>query len=168
MALPVAEKIAAELVTRLDAITTGNGYEFTRESVTRPRRLDRDFTPRNYSIVVEQVGETEREEMSYPGNPPAIAYESVFNVYGFVRESDDATTSPAITENQMAAAIKKAIAEDASWHTFGSNAFDASFGQTEMFEGGENLPFTVVESNGVIVPLSVFYRVSELDPYAVR
>lgn len=168
MALPVAEKIAAELVTRLEAITTANGYEFDAESVTRPRRIDRNFTPRNYSIVVDQVGESEQEGMSYPGNPPAIAYELVLNVYGFVRESDSATTSPSITENQMVAAIKKAVAKNSSWHTFGGNAFDASFGPVEIFEEGDSLPFTVTDHNGAVVPVLVYYRVSELDPYTVR
>ena len=169
MALPIIEKIAAELVARLDQITTANGYEFDRESVTRPRRIDRDFTPRNYSIVVDQSEEQYDEEQSYPGNPPASAYNVTFSIYGFVRESDDATTSPHITENQMAAAIQKAITENsATWHSFDGNAIAATFGTTERFRDGDALPFTTTEHNGARVELEVLYRVSELDPFSVR
>lgn len=168
MALPIIEKIAAELVTRLEAIMVSNGYEFDVESVTRPRRLNRDFTPRNLSVVVDQSGDEYIEELSYPGNPPAAAYIATFDIYGFVRESDSATTSPAITENQMIAAIRKATAAATNWHTFGGNAINANFSGVEMFEEGVSLPFTNVESDGVKATLTVLYRVSELDPYTLR
>ena len=168
MALPIIEKIATELVTRLEAITTANSYEFDVESVTRPRRLNRDFTPRNYSIVVDQEEETYLEELSYPGTPPAAAYDASFGIYGFVRESDDASTSPAITENQMGAAIRKAIANGSQWHTFDDNSIDAEFGSVEPFDESQTLPFVNTNHNGVKVTLVVRYRVSELDPYVLR
>ena len=168
MALPILEQIAAEVVARLQAITTGGGYEFTAESVTRPRRIDRDFTPRNLSIVVDQAENSENDEVSYPGNPPAQGYDATFNIYGFVRESDDATTSPAVTENQMEAAIKKAIAEDSHWHNWDGNAIDSEWGSAQPFQEGQTLPFTNTDHNGVLVPLIVTYRVSELDPYVAR
>jgi len=134
MALPIIEQIAAEVVARLEAITTGNGYEFTAESVTRPRRIDRDFTPRNYSIVVDQAETEENDNYSYPGNPPAQGYDATFNIYGFVRESDDVTTSPAITENQVEAAIKKAIADTSSWHNFDGNSINSQWGASILFD----------------------------------
>ncbi len=167
MTLPIIENIAAEIVTRLGQITTGNSYEFTAESVTRPRRIDRDFTPKNLSIVVDQSSEVQNDDMSYPGNPPGLAFDVTFNLYGFVRESDDATTSPAITENQMASAIKKAITEDSLWHTFDDNAIDANWGNIEPFNESSNLPFTSTDHNGVMIELVVSYRVSELNPYQV-
>jgi len=168
MALPVIETIAVEVVARLETITTGNGFEFTAESVNRPRRIDRDLTIRNLTIVVDQADDVENDEHSYPGNPPAQGYDTTFNIYGFVRESDDATTSPAVTENQMTAAIKKAITEDSSWHNWDGNAINSRWGAAEYFSEGQNLPFTNVDHNGVMVPLIVSYRVSELDPFSVR
>lgn len=168
MALPIVEKIAAEIVTRLETITTDNGFEFDVESVTRPRRLNRDFTPRNLSIVVTLPREESAEESDYPGNPPASAWNAIFEIYGYVRESDDATTSPAITEHQLGAAIRKAITEDSQWHTLGDNAINARFTALEYISQGGSLPFTAVEFNGVMVTLEVLYRVSELDPYALR
>lgn len=165
MALPIIENIAALVVSRLQEITTGNGYEFTAESVTRPRRIDRDWTPRNLAIVVHKSNELENSEASCPGNPPRVAYNAIFLIYGFVRESDTASTSPAITENQMASAIKKSIASSSSWHNFGGNAIDAMFTDVETFSDGSPQPFTDIESNGVTVTLNVLYRVSELDPY---
>ena len=168
MALPILENIAVEIVSRLEAITTGNGYELTVEGVHRPRRINRDFSPKHLSIVVEQTQREPKQELSYPGTPPAAAFEATFEIYGFVKESDDSTTSPAVTENQLAACIEKAIAVDADWHTFGDNAINAEFREIEMFEGSAALPFTDVQSNGVKTTLVVLYRVSELDPYALR
>lgn len=168
MALPIIEQIAAEVVARLQAITTGNGYEFTAESVTRPRRIDRDFTPRNYSIVVDQAETQENNDYSYPGNPPAQGYDATFSIYGFIRESDVGSTSPAVTENQIEAAIKKSIADSATWHNFDGNAVDSSWGSSSPISESQNLPFTNTDHNGVMVPLVVSYRVSELDPFVVR
>lgn len=163
MPTAVPELIALELIARLEEITTDNGYSFTVPSVDRVNRDGTDWTPKSNTIVVLQTAEEPIPELSYPGNPPAIAYQLTFTIQGFVRQSDRSTTADAALENEMVAAIKKAVAENStSWHTFDGNAMNANWGPTTRFDPVQGA------HAGVSIELIVQYRVSELDPYTIR
>lgn len=161
MALPIIEQISATIVSRLGQITLANSYEFDVASVDRVKRLADGWTPRHLSIVVEQSEDEKNDELSYPGNPPAEARDVLFRIHGFVRESDHASTDDDTAVNQMAAAIRQALAAVGSnWHTLSGNAIDAMLGTNE--------PFDNVDHKGVTVSLFVTYRISERDPYTSR
>lgn len=160
MAYP-PEDIAVEVVARLGEITTANGYAFDAASVDRINRDSSDWTPSPYAIVVEQASETRNESHDRPGSPPAMAYEQTYEIHGFIRQSDRSTTPDATLENRMESAIKKAVAENSSsWHQFDGSSYDANWGETTPYESTEHA--------GVTVRLIVRYRVSELDPEALR
>lgn len=156
-----AENIGAEIVSRLEQISTANGYVFDVAGVDRVNRLAEGWTPKPNSIVVEQSAETRNEPHDRPGNPPAMAYEQTYLIHGFVRQSDDSELPDATFENRMESAIKKAVAENShTWHQFDGNSYDANW--------GEATPYESVDHAGLSVSLTVRYRVSELDPETLR
>ena len=156
--LPVPERIAAAIVTRLENSTP----EFS--SVTRVNRDATDWQVTNDSVVVRQGTAARLPELDYPGNPPAIAYELTFAIVGFIRQSDRIKDADDIEINTIAANIQKAIVAGltSTWHTFGGICFDASFGETVPFvtDNGAH--------TGAVVEVMCRYRVSETDPYTVR
>jgi len=160
-AQPVEERIAAAIVTRLNA-ETGPDEAFT--SVARVNRDATDWQVSNGAVAVKQGNATRITESDHPGNPPAIAYELTFAIVGFIRQSDRTTTADDIEINTIAANIKKSIVAGLTnnWHTFGGICFDAGFGETVPFvtENGSH--------TGAVVELACRYRVSETDPYQVR
>ena len=160
---PIPERIAAVIVTRLQAITTVNGYAFTVADVIRPDRQARAYTPKNNLILVEQGDSVPVPELDIPGNPPAIAEILTFQIYGINRVGDREATAKSIGDNTLEACIKKAIvAGTTAWYHFSNLALNAAFGVTQPFasQAGDHA--------GIMVPLSITYRYSELDPYTVR
>lgn len=162
--LPVIERIAQAIITRLQAITVGNGYPFTVPSVDRVDRDVAEWTTRNLTIAVRQGATRENEQMTHEGNPAAIAYDTVFQLHGFVRHPTRgvATDEDQKTENQLDAAIKKSIAGTHDWQNFGGEAIDATWVQTTPFVSPEG------DHAGISVGLVVTYRISENDPTEAR
>jgi hypothetical protein len=164
MADPILQSIADTVITRLENITVANGYEFTAADVSMVSRDTNDWQPGPRKILVDQKEEVENEESSYPGNPPRIAWNVQFDIWGFAANLDHPAGEIGIagdstTENQMIAAIKKAIVNNdaASWMTFGSNAINARFTSSR--------PNDSQGHDGVLVTLDVLYRIKETDPY---
>lgn len=158
--VPVPERIATELVSRLQQITVGNGYAITVVNVARVNRDASGWTPRHLGIVLVQGTETRNEEHDCPGNPPAMAYELEFGIHGFVRQPDRTTAPDATTMNKMAAAIRKAIAGTATWYQIDNACYDADWSETDDVVS----PDHAICSMGIVAR----YRVSELDPLEVR
>lgn len=162
MSDPIPERIAAVIVSRLEAITTANGYAINVEGVIRPDRQGRVFTPKNNLIIVEQADSARLPELDHPGNPPAIAELLTFQIYAMNRPGDKTETPVATNNNTLEACVKKAICSPTDWHHFSSLAINAEFGTTQPVES------TSSDHAGVMVPLIVTYRYSETDPYTVR
>lgn len=162
MPTAVPELIATEIVTRLQQITTGNGYAFSVSEVVRPTRLQQSITPKHHQIQVVQTVNAFNPQMTHEGSPPAIAYDVVFNLHCFIRDSDSSTTPRATLENDIEASVRKAICNASDWYNFDGNAIIADWGQARPFVSQEG------EHSGIVVPLIVTYRVSETDPYTAR
>lgn len=162
MPTAVPETIATTLVTRLEAITEANGYNFTVAGVVRPNRLQKGITPEHLQIQVRQGVNVYNAALSHEGNPPAMAYNCVYELHCFVRNDDESTTASATFENDFEAAVKQAVCSTSDWYNFGGNAIISDWGQSR--------PFVSQEGNhaGITIPLIVTYRVSETDPYTVR
>jgi len=163
MAELVSERIANTIVARLQNITTANGYTFDVESVTRPNAKANDWRPRHHCIIMQQSSTSRIEELDCPGNPPAICYETTFNIFGFTLPSDHDTSAVAIEVNEMEAAMKKAVVDNSvHWVFMDGLSIFAEFGSSQPYISGEG------DNQGLQLPLSVTYRVSELDPTEVR
>lgn len=160
MPTAVPELIAQELVTRLQTITTGNGFDFNVADVTRVNRDATDWTPKHRSLVVVQGDEERNPAHDYPGNPAAIAYILPFEIHGFIRQADREATPDQQSVNALQAAIKKAVASTSSWHTFDDNAYNADWGTTINFRSTTHA--------GTTLTVDVQYRISETDPFTVR
>jgi hypothetical protein len=79
------------------------------------------------------------------------------------KDSENETQPHATNSNEMAAAVRKAIASDGGdWHTMGDVAIHSDFGPTSPLVSPEG------EIDGTNVSVIVTYRVSEDDPCEVR
>jgi len=163
MPTAVPELIALEIIERLGAITTIGGYAFNVTEIKRPTRNGENWQRKHLGIGVIQGNSERVPELDCPGNPPALAYQVTFYLECVCKDAETSTAAHATNENEMAAAVVKAITADGSmWYTMNSNAIDTQFGANEPFPPSDG------EMNGVTVPVIVIYRVSETDPYTVR
>lgn len=161
VATPIPEKIAIELVSRLEGITEGEGYAFTTPHVSRVSLDGREWSPKHNGIIVVQKDQERQPENDYAGNPPAIAYLLPFEITGYIRTPEHQEFADWSEINDMEAAIKKAVVSIGSdWFSFVNNAFNAQWGSVAYFR--------TTAHTGVTVTLDVQYRVSELDPFTVR
>lgn len=161
MSIPIPEQIGLEIVTRLEEITEGNGYQFTVPFVKRVNRDGRNWTPKHNAIAVVQGDEERVFEHDCPGNPPSNAYQQTWLIRGYVRKPEHQEYAEDADLNQMAASIRKAIAENSgTWRNFDGYTYNAQFGATEIEK--------TTEHTVAVVELQTWYRVSELDPFTVR
>jgi hypothetical protein len=161
MATPVSELIASVLESRLNLLTVDGDYETTVCEVVRPTRLG-TWTPQDLQIVLTQDSPQINEELSYPGNPPAVAYEMQFNVRCHVMTDERDETAVDTTCNRFAADVVKAVCSTGTdWYTMGGYAINAQWQAYENIDGSGSL-------DGVNVPLLVTFRTDEGNPYTVR
>lgn len=157
---PIVEKIARELYRRLRLMMNSTTYQTRVREVIRPRRLNQ-YSPGHLQIVMVEGSTEEVEELSFPGNPPGIAYKTVFNLHLHLMPDENGSTPIDTDSSQFAADVVKAVTYPfATWHTFDSNAIDAAFRAKEQV--------TSDGIDGVTLPLEVLYRVYENDPYTAR
>lgn len=158
---PVVSRISDEIFARLQALVSGSAGAYSFVGVVRPTKIA-TYTPQHGLIVLTR-GEVSRvSEIDCPGNPPAIGYRQTFLIRVHIAPSERDETPVEVYEDVMEAEIYRAIVTDfATWHTFGDLAINADLGaqQTVVSDGGYD---------GIAIPLTVTYRVTEGDPYTVR
>lgn len=148
---PVVEQIMANVRSRVATV-------FVSHRSTRVAT----WQPKDATVHVYQGAITPIPELMCPGNPAAMAYSVEAIVAGLVKPSDRDTTPVDTYRNRMGADIIKAITEPDMWHQWTGLAIDTVIGPVEEYtEETGGLP-------GVIVRLTITYRVSENDPYEVR
>jgi len=152
----VAESIATVLVARLEGITEADGFEFDVSQVVRVDRHGVQPTYKHLSIVIDQ-SKARNQELSYAGNPPAIAWDLTFDLHLICRDSGD-PQAKAINDEMMQAEVVEAVTLSLSdWYTLGGYAVNAEFGDPVAYTGAEG------EITGSTLPLVVTYRTSEYD-----
>jgi hypothetical protein len=160
MAVSIAEQIALKVKQRLQLIDEGDGYETTvAGTVVRPTRIWTG-SPEDYQIIVVQEPLEKNPELSYPGNPPATAWNLPFIVTGMVRPSEENTQPVESLCNEFGSDMVKALTDATDWHTWNGLAIDTDFGTVENFVGDQ--------ITGVRVKFTVTFRTSENDPYTQR
>lgn len=159
-ARPIVEQIAVELYKRLQKLEAGSSTSTKVAEVIRPKRLG-GWTPKHLQIVLTQGVPELNDELSYPGNPPAIAYDQIFRIHCHVMPSELDPISVDEYINVMVADVQKEVTSPSLWHTFGGLAFNANFELAEQIDSDGSF-------DGATLPLRVSYRVSENDPYTQR
>lgn len=162
MLLAIPERIAQEIIDRLKEIQIVNSYDFDITDVIRPDRVARNWTPKNFRVLLVQGNEERMPELDHEGNPPAICWQIEYQIKMFLRDLDKSEIAHAVSENRAAANIRKAITNNSMWYTMNDVALFAEFGSTEPFISNEG------DHQGVSIPLTVTYRASETDPFEVR
>lgn len=159
--LTVLEKIAVELTTRLAAMVDSDDYQTAVASVKRLPRNGGDYTPEHLQILIRQGDDEIDDELSFPGNPPAVAHRQTFNIRCHVMTSERDTDVVDSISNTFAADVIKCITAGNNWYQFDSNATDATIGAIEPIneDGGPD---------GFNIPIRIMYRVSENNPYTAR
>lgn len=159
MTLPVIERIAQELISRIEA----GGIPDAR--VVRPARDGRNYTKTHGTIVMHQLESIYNQQLSHEGNPPAIAYDVVFNLFCFIREvpaeAPEYATACNVFASDVARAINNPETSPSTWHTFGDNAINANVGSFSQFVDND-------ATAGVLLPIQITYRVSETDHTVAR
>ena len=158
--LSVLELIAVELERRLKTLAVGSTYDTKLSEVIRPKRLE-TFTPKHLQVILTQ-GPSERiDELSYPGNPPAIAYRQTFNIRCHVMPSERSCEAVDKIINQMRADIISVVCTpQADWYQFDGQSIDAAFESEE--------PILSEGIDGINLPIAIVYRTDENDPYTRR
>jgi hypothetical protein len=158
MATPVNEDIAADLITALATVTTGNGYNYdmTAERYVDPEEDNAGNTPADGKIVLHQDDPEKVEDANVPHN--AIAWRQTFAAEFFWTLADNSSTAIDTKGNQMRADIEKAVMQDPQRSTL---AFDTIILDPVTFdpEGG---------MHSMAVMMEVYYRTAIDDPYTAR
>lgn len=156
MSVAVPERIALELVARLETIPTVSAVE-------RPNRDGSSLTYQHLSVQVVQ-GESQRlDTIDCPGNPPAVGYSITFEIKCVCRDSAADNEALATNPNALAAeAVAAIVGASTTWYRISGLAVDSDIGNWTPFESSEG------EFNGMTVTIAIKYRVSENDPYEVR
>ena len=151
MTEPVNERIVANVRSRM-AVAFSTAVRSAQIATWQPKDL---------VVVVSHGDPVPNAELSYPGNPPVIAYDMPVIVAGIVKPSDDETTAIDTFKNRMGADIIAAATNATNWHQWGGLAINTTLGQIESYteETGGRC--------GVMVTFLVTYRVPENDPTTV-
>lgn len=148
---PVAERIMAEVRTRMAAFT--EAYRSTRVATWQPRDLD---------VHVHQGSITPNAELSCPGNPPAQAYDLEAIVAGLVKPSDRDDTPVDTFKNRLWADIVAAATDATNWHNWGGLALNTTIGGVEDYTAEDG------SVSGVMVRFNITFRTDETNPRTVR
>lgn len=164
--LPIAERIATEIFERLQFLLAGYDPLTPVVEVVRPVRFG-GFTPKHMQIVLTQESPERNPELDCVGNPPAIAYDTVFNIRCHVLPSESDTTPIDYYLHAMAANVKRVVQDESliqsawPWHTMGNLAINSVWETEEHIDADGGI-------DGVNVQLRVTYRTDENNPFNKR
>ncbi len=151
MSTPIKEDIAANMLTTLNGVTTGNSYNQTITGI-RALRIDyANVSPDDLTFILTQ-GEEEVVETGYGKK----AWMQHYDVLCIVVDSDSSTTAVETRINQVEADIRKAVRVAPQRGVTG--VLDTIVNPSSPLPDG-------VDFTGVILDISVHYRHDEDDPY---
>ena len=148
---PVVERIALGLEAVLKSVTAAGGYQTNVTQVLRPVRLGIPAVPTDpFAVVMTQ----QDPKIEGHTNPGAIVWRQTFDLGLYIRVSEqDATPFDQLINMFIADAVKAVMA----YRRRGGLAINT--------EVQPPLMATLDKHEGVVMPIDVIYRVSELDPY---
>jgi hypothetical protein len=151
---PISEQIAQLVYDRLffDGTATGG--------VVRPTRIG-NFQPKDSQIIITQGDKTPNDELSWPGNPPAIAWEFPFEIACVLRQSEADETPIDTLKNEFEANVIKALNIGSNWWAWNNLAVDSKISSVTDYQASDG------SGSGFSITLTITYRVAENDPYEV-
>jgi len=156
MATSIVEQIGAAAKTRIETITTGNGYEFSVDGATRPTRQG-GYTPAQLHVVITaDMNEVEERTEEAP-----CGYEQWRVPFHFDVLNNGQVTKPDAVDtlvNKWGADVAKALSTDL---TFGGLALGTGTPTPGMALEGETGKFA-----GARVTLPVEFRHLRGNPYS--
>ena len=153
MTTPIIETIAVDIETAINAVTTGNGYNYTLSAIRPKRVLFGNEVWDDLDVLIIQSGDNARDKAS--GAYAIVDVKQQFDLMAIVIESDTASTSIDTKSNKIAADIIKQLRVDPQRS---GNAHDTTILAVDPFDVSE--AFT-----GILVQIEVWYRVKQDDPY---
>lgn len=158
---PICEQIAKVIKQRLDHMVSGGWPNNIIQEVVRPTRKS-GYTPKARQLVILDGEVEENEELSHPGNPPAIAWDHEYMIFAHVLPSEDDPTPLDEYRHSLHADVTEAMTDaGAEWYTMGNLAINSRIAAPLEIDEGAGM-------NGVVIPVVVTYRVSEWSPYESR
>ncbi len=167
MSDPIVEQIAKVIKARLATVTKRAGCN-QNFIVKRPDREGIDTIEDNLVALYPGASTADTDLAPngiVPGNPPMQCWKRQWSIELISRQSDkDSTAAEAYVNTMCSDAIKavtlKGDADEAVWHTFGDLAYNALIGEPDTVTDGTTWCITL--------PLDVWYRTNENDPYTAR
>jgi hypothetical protein len=154
MTLPVSERIAELVTERLFSDGTATG------GVIRPTRIG-GFQPKDYQLIITQGAKSPNDDLSCPGNPPAIAWDFPITIAGVLRQSETDETAIDTIKNTFEADVIKAINSGSAWWSWDGLAIDSKISGVSDYQAADG------SGSGFEMTLTITYRVAENDPYEV-
>jgi len=153
MATPVIENIAADIATKIDLITTGNGFEYTLVARRPKRVLFGNETWKDQDVLIVQGAEKSRTDLLGANGVKEIV--QGFFLMAITVQSDTASDSIDTKNNKVAADLEKKLMEDITRNSYAI--------YTEIVD---RLPLVENEFfSGVMLEVDITYRVNVEDPY---
>jgi hypothetical protein len=158
MADPIIEQIMTQVVSALEGISTGAGYETDVSEVYRPKTiLGYDTVPnRDFSIQLVLGDPTRDDEQSRMGNPPLIGWDQPIEMNLIYRPSESATEAIETVLNRFWADAIKAIYLDPQWSDL---AIDTEITDPQWLINADD-GFV-----GINATVNIEYRHKENNPY---
>ncbi len=151
MSVPIIENIAANLLTTINGVTTGAGFNQTIV-VKRASRVDYDTeTLNDLGGLLYQVT---REKLEGPFT--LNTWRQTFNVTVVALNDDGSVVTIDTRLNQIAEDITKAIRVDV---TRGGNAYQTDIGESAFAVADDG------SVSAVVLEIIIDYRVLKSDPY---
>ena len=145
----MADKEAAlvALKTRLETITTGNGYPFNVKKVTRQFKTIKTFGVKDFPALIIEDDGSEEIDFKTGGTSGLAGIEAIVNIIGYVSGKNDISTRL----NELDAALVKAIHSE---QTLGGAVGAIAIEPTTDKSGSKFTPY------GFFVrPVRLFYEV---------
>ncbi len=152
MSVPVIESIAANLLTTLNGITTGNGYNQTIV-IKRPSRVTYDTEAAGDDLEGLLV-QGKREPLEHAFN--VYYWRQPFIIIVYALNADRSVVTIDTRLNQITADMEKALRVDP---TRGGYAKVTNIGEPELMINGDG------SCSRVDLSFTVDYRVLNTDPY---
>lgn len=166
----VAERIIQVAVSRLEEITTGNGYPFTA-SVQRGTRATTE-SPGDHTIYVSVDSITPNPNLDYPGDPPVQGWEMLLRCACVVSPLEASTDAADAIRMQAWTAMSQAITAGTAWYRFAEVAGDppvtTNLATNTRLESPDLARNAEQGAVGATLIARIMFRVSEGDPEAVR
>jgi hypothetical protein len=149
---PISEQIIQLLYERLELSGVAVG------GVIRPTQTG-GFQPKDYQIIITQGSKSPNDDLSYPGNPPAVAWDWPISIAAIVRQSEDDLTAIDTLKNQFCADVSKAITTGSQWWNWNNLAIDTKISDITDYQASDG------SGSGCELTVTITYRVAEDDPY---